>query len=562
MTYPIFTCPGTTPENLPTDPWVRPTDWLAMPSVSPTEQKVVLLGAVFDVETASNGFRFSCGSVFTVDWGDGSAPENFSAGSNADHLYDFNNSYLDGTLTTEGYKQCLITITPTSGNLSTLNLRAHPNSYVYGSTSWLDILISLPNTDGAVNISDSSQTNKLLQRVQIIAYAGGSAANLFLNCSNLRSVLYTSTGTVTNCDSMFDGCNKLQEITLSFNSSTVTRMESMFKDCWSLREIPPLNTSNVTRMTGMFASCYLIVAPPAIDTSKVAFANNMFAYCYRLIGQISYNFGALTTGNSLFAYCQSLEELTLNLPLVTDLTGAFQYCKDLKSVSLTTSSSLTTVSGMFSYCTSLREVNAFNVSSVQSFSSMFIGCTTLEEAPAFTTSSATSFASMFTGCFSLATCPAYSSTNVTTFNNMFSNCKQLLQAPNFATSNAVDFSSAFSSCQLLTQVPAYNLTKATNVNSFLSGCINLKTLGAIQFNTTTAPTFSSAFNCVSLKRSQVTGVINTHSYANCSLGPTALDEIYTNLPTVTGKTITVTGNHGVTGDNPSIATAKGWTVTG
>ena len=43
----------------------------------------------------------------------------------------------------------------------------------------------------------------------------------------------------------------------------------------------------------------------------------------------------------------------------------------------------------------------------------------------------------------------------------------------------------------------------------------------------------------------------------------ALDAIYTNLASgVTAQTITVTGNWGVATDTPSIATAKGWTVTG
>ena len=46
------------------------------------------------------------------------------------------------------------------------------------------------------------------------------------------------------------------------------------------------------------------------------------------------------------------------------------------------------------------------------------------------------------------------------------------------------------------------------------------------------------------------------------LGPVELDEIYTNLPTKTGQTLTVTNNWGTTSDNPSIATAKGWVVVG
>ena len=46
-------------------------------------------------------------------------------------------------------------------------------------------------------------------------------------------------------------------------------------------------------------------------------------------------------------------------------------------------------------------------------------------------------------------------------------------------------------------------------------------------------------------------------------GAAALNEIYANLSANgAGKTITVTGNYGTASDDPSIATAKGWTVTG
>jgi hypothetical protein len=54
----------------------------------------------------------------------------------------------------------------------------------------------------------------------------------------------------------------------------------------------------------------------------------------------------------------------------------------------------------------------------------------------------------------------------------------------------------------------------------------------------------------------------TFTVANLQLSAAALDEIYTNLPSVTTQTITVTGNYGTASDTPSIATAKGWTVTG
>lgn len=51
------------------------------------------------------------------------------------------------------------------------------------------------------------------------------------------------------------------------------------------------------------------------------------------------------------------------------------------------------------------------------------------------------------------------------------------------------------------------------------------------------------------------------------MGATALNELYTNLAVVGAsgagaKTLTVTGSLGTAGDNPAIATAKGWTITG
>ena len=46
-----------------------------------------------------------------------------------------------------------------------------------------------------------------------------------------------------------------------------------------------------------------------------------------------------------------------------------------------------------------------------------------------------------------------------------------------------------------------------------------------------------------------------------SLSATTIDAIFTALPVVTGKTINVAGNPGSATCTPTIATAKGWTVT-
>jgi len=83
------------------------------------------------------------------------------------------------------------------------------------------------------------------------------------------------------------------------------------------------------------------------------------------------------------------------------------------------------------------------------------------------------------------------------------------------------------------------------------------------FNTAKVTDMSYMFNnCYALSSIKMINIKESFSILNCSLDAAALNELYTNLSTVTGKTITVTGNPGVTGDNPAIATAKGWTVTG
>ncbi len=61
-----------------------------------------------------------------------------------------------------------------------------------------------------------------------------------------------------------------------------------------------------------------------------------------------------------------------------------------------------------------------------------------------------------------------------------------------------------------------------------------------------------------------TGILGTAtSFANCMLSATELNAIYTALSaTGAGKTITVSGNFGTANDDPTIATAKDWTVSG
>jgi hypothetical protein len=125
------------------------------------------------------------------------------------------------------------------------------------------------------------------------------------------------------------------------------------------------------------------------------------------------------------------------------------------------------------------------------------------------------------------------------FANFLSGCNSLQSVPLFNTAAGTIFQNFLQSCTSLQSVPALNLAASTNFINFLSA------------NT-------------SLSRIQATFPANQNiSLANLALGPDALNEIYTNLPTASGspRTITVTGNWGTAAHDPTIATNKGWTVT-
>jgi len=96
--------------------------------------------------------------------------------------------------------------------------------------------------------------------------------------------------------------------------------------------------------------------------------------------------------------------------------------------------------------------------------------------------------------------------------------------------------------------------------------INCGMLQSISFPTGWAPSGAHTFSVTFSGCSQLGNIDNcafkeSFSIASCHFSAAALDEIYTALPTAT-KTITVSSNYGTTGDDPTIATAKNWTVTG
>jgi surface protein len=332
--------------------WVRPADWLPMPSMSDTDQAFYGLVAVFPND--SNFLALRASGAYTVEWGDGTIT-NHAGNTTAEYLYDYDAAGLDGTESTRGYKQAMVKVTPQEGsNLTALSLNFRhssqgANPYTAG---WLDILCGSPNfsTTGLVigqtsatetvrknfvervRILNLGNTNTFSNRFQnlralrVIELPDTSAvttmANMFQNCSSLQTVPLFNTQSVTNMASMFENCSSLQTVPL-FNTQNVTAMATMFSGCLSLQTVPLFNTQSVTTMATMFNGCNSLTSVPALNTTAVSSStnfNNMFASCNNLARieakDFRFSFSVATCKLSAAA----LDEIYTNLPTVTGQT--------------------------------------------------------------------------------------------------------------------------------------------------------------------------------------------------------------------------------------------------
>ena len=509
-----------------TEPWVRNPQWLTLPTVSAAEQKVV---GLYRIDENSNFLAFNCSGNYTVDWGDGTT-ENFSSGVAAYHEYDYTNAAFDGTLTDDGYKQTIVTITPQAGqNLTSFssNIIHNQSGLIAGhSTGLLDLIISLPNgTSITLATGQNIVIERYCEQVTILSYGGTSLYQLFYQKTFLKSVniSYDVTAAVTSMTQMFSNCFSLQTVPL-FNTANVTSMGSTFSACNSLQTVPLFNTAKVIDMSSMFLSCFSLQTVPLFNTAKV------------------------TNMSQMFSSCDSLKAVPLfNTTNVTNMSQMFSSCNLLQAVPLFNTAKVTNMSSMFYNGTALETVPLFNTANVTIMNDMFYSSKSLETVPLFNTANVINMSQMFVGCTSLKTVPLFNTANVTNMTNMFFSCTSLQSVPLFNTANVTLMTSMFHRCSSLQTVPAFNAGASITSSSGYTS----------MFGST--GTYNSP---VSLSKIEATGFKYTFSVANCKLSSTALNELYTNLATVTGQTITVTGNYGVAGDDPTIATAKGWTVTG
>jgi len=419
---------GAVSGQLPT--WTRPSDWLAMPTVSASEQKVVGLMAVYN--HPSNYVALSASGAYTVDWGDGSPPQNVAAGVKAER----NLAWADApstSLTSRGYRQMLITITPQSGqNLTAFSLQQRhsglPAALV--TTAWLDLVVSLPQM-GVPTLGGGVTALALAERCRWISRSSvsSSLANLFNNFQSLQSVeLPSSLSNVTSTAGMFSYCYRLVSAPL-FNTAATTNFSTMFLACHSLEEVPLYNMAAATNLSSMFESCTSLEQVPNFATASVTSMLSMFGYCRKLKQLPSLNYGSVTQMSGFAIHCMDLESApSLQLPLVVSAVQMFEGCGSLRSVGGLNLPLVTDLSFAFRNCGALRSVASLTTSTaLTNVSYLFLGCSQLLEVPLFVTSNVTNAYAMLGDCFHLRQVPALNLASVTSSGYLIATARSLVK---------------------------------------------------------------------------------------------------------------------------------------
>lgn len=368
-----------------------------------------------------------------------------------------------------------------------------------------------------------------------------SFSGLFSGCSRLKKVGFFNVVGATDCSSMFTSCTSLESI-FTMDLSTATNTNLMFNDCRRLRSVDVRNMQNVVNASSMFTTCGSLERIPALNLASCTNMTSMFSGCTALTeAPVLLNTGSVQNMNLTFNACGRIRSFpAYNTSAVTNFTSTFASCSSLLVGPSINTSAATLMTGMFSSCGSLRSVPLYVTSSVTNMSSMFSSCRSLQTVPEFNTSIVTTFADMFNGCVALLRLPKFNTASVTSFNNAFSGCTSLYKIPLFNTSAATTIAGMFNGCSSLREIPAFDLSAVSSSTAIGTAFAELR----------------------SLSRFLATGLRFTFSITNAALSAVALNELYTNLATISAQTITITSNYGAATDDPTIATAKGWTVTG
>lgn len=353
----------------------RPADWMPLPAAQ--AESVKILHAVSDQYENFAALRMNTNTgTYQVDWGDG-VVETFNSGVIASHNYDFNNTELYGTLTTRGYKQAIIAITPTTGVFTICNLNVKipsPTGLQQYNTGFLDLNINLPSLGTGTRL--------------IIARGLGTG---LVRHASLERVNITSWGANTSTSGLFFGCSRLQSLNeMEWDMTNISDVSNMFRSCAAISKLncSTWNTDGIFNWAHAFLACQGLVsfvAPPSGKINSTSLLN-LFNSCYSLeeLDLSGWNVSSVTDMNSIFKSCFSLRYLNItgwNTSAVTNATYMFAACPALERVPTIDLSAVNTITDQ-AFCgasSSLTRMQATGINVSVNMANCMFGATALNE---------------------------------------------------------------------------------------------------------------------------------------------------------------------------------------
>lgn len=241
---------------------------------------------------------------------------------------------------------------------------------------------------------------------------------------------------------------------------------------------------------------------------------------------------------------------------ITDMSNMFYNCSNLQTIPLIDTSNVTSTRYMLYGCSNLTTIPALDTSNVIDMESIFDTCSNLQTIPLIDTSKVTNMGSMFNYCHNLQTMPLIDTSNVTNMRRMFFNCIGLQTIPSLDTSKVTDMGNMFAVCGNLTSIPALN-AQSLNMPSYygvfgysdlnkltdFGGFLNLKCSLTSDDNLKRLPnlTYESCINILN-------GLYDFTGNGETPNSDQGQLKVHPNFLTTVG-------------DEISIGTAKGWSIT-
>ena len=337
--------------------WARPADWLPIDHlVTASDEKFVALFAVFSDKP--NAIAFGMSQACTIDWGDGTITNHTSGTSQKQYSYA---SISNATITSDGFKQVVITITPvalpfTGQFYYSSNRISYPITYL---SQMLDIKFRLPNASFVVGTS-----NRLVYLHKIVALdnvpATGYGSRFF--GSRLRHFDY-SLANATNLDSTFStasGMFELGNITAPNCTSAIGTIAAS-----SITKIGHVTLNLATSIASFAVGCGVLRSVGNITAPNATSANSAFSQCIKLktVGDVTLN--SATNIVSMFSSCLSLTQIgTITIPSATNITTILYRTNLLKTVTIISSASLQNISSAFTQSYAFEHISISNCSGV------------------------------------------------------------------------------------------------------------------------------------------------------------------------------------------------------